>query len=68
MATQSVKKTLEELQLKISQCALAEAQAKQKKAEVELETAKIHQAYVREMMERETRCALPRKKGDVQKQ
>lgn len=53
MASKTLTKTLEEMQLKISEYSLAEAKAKKEKAEVELETAKIHQAYLRESWEME---------------
>lgn len=53
MSTKEVKWALEEAQLKISEYSVAEAKAKAEKAEVELETAKIHQQYVIQMMERD---------------
>ena len=42
-------KTLENLQVKISEYALEEAKAKAEKAQVELETAKMQQEYMQKL-------------------
>lgn len=63
MAQPSIKKQLEELQLKISEYAVEEAKLKKEKAEVELETARLQQAYLRQMIERETRGATKNNRG-----
>lgn len=51
MSAADIKNTLENIQLKIAEYSLAEAEAKAEKAQVELETAKINQAYIREAIE-----------------
>lgn len=51
MSAADIKNTLENIQLKIAEYSLAEAKAKAEKAQVELETAKINQAYIREAIE-----------------
>lgn len=51
MSAADIKNTLENIQLKIAEYSLAEAKAKAEKAQVELETAKINQDYIREAIE-----------------
>lgn len=63
MAANSIKKALEESQLKIAEYGVAEAKARKEKAEVELETARIQQEYFRQMAEKEAAMAERMKKG-----
>ena len=53
MAATAFQKKLQDIQLKISESELAAAQARQAKAEVELETAKMHQEFIRKSYEME---------------
>lgn len=51
----SIKEILEKTQEKIAEYQIAEAKAKKEKAEVELETAKMQQAAIAEVIEEERR-------------
>lgn len=56
MATKNtIKEILEKAQKTISEYQIAEAKAKKEKAEVELETAKMQQAGIAEILEEERR-------------
>ena len=53
MTYTEIKKQLEDAQAKLSEYALEEAKYKAEKAAIELETAKLQQAYILKMMSAE---------------
>lgn len=63
MSAFSIKSVLEEMQVKVSEYAVAEAKAKKEKAQVELETARMQQAYFQQLFEKELRGANENKIG-----
>ena len=54
MAKPNLNQILEDMQLKLTQCAIKEAEAKMEKAKVELETARLQQDHIRRLIEVES--------------
>ena len=63
MSADNIRKVIADMQLKITEHAVKEAELKVQKAEVELETSKLHQEYIRNLIKKEQDESIIKKRG-----
>lgn len=63
MIAENIRKVIADMQLKITEHSVREAELKVQKAEVELETSKLHQEYIRNLIEKERDESIIKKEG-----